>query len=127
MSEKQELLIKKGVFLIEKYLFPKKKISYLAKGFSGAIIFWIYEFLNIFGGVANYQEMVSDSLKQIHSSEELRSQLIDFRHSPMFLTSILAVIVLSLVIGYLIMSLIHLIFDLIKRRVFKEFDSCKPL
>lgn len=110
---------------MDKYLFPKQKISYLIKGFTGAIIFWMYEFFSIFGGIANYQEMITESLKQINSSEQLRSQLVDFRNNPMFIVSILALIIFSFIIGYLIMCFVQLAVDLIRRRVFKGFDSNK--
>jgi len=127
MSEKQELFIKKGVFLIDKYLFPKKKSSYLVKGFIGSIIFWIYEFLTIFGGITNYQKMLSASLNQINSSEQIKNQLADFRNSPMFIAIIVAVIILSYIIGYLIMSFVQLIVDLMRRRVFRGFEGNEPL
>lgn len=71
--------------------------------------------------------MLSDSLKQINSSEQLRSQLEVFRNSPMFIASILALIILSFIIGYLIMCFGQLAVDLIRRRVFKGFDNNKPL
>lgn len=127
ISEKQELFIKKVVFLLDKYLLPKKKILYLVKGFSGAIIFLIYEFSSVFGGIANYKKMLDDGFKQINSSEQLRSQLEEFMNSPMFIASILAIIILSLIMGYLIMSFGHLIVDTFRRKVFNEFDSNKPL
>lgn len=125
MGEQQELFIKKVVFLLEKYLFPKKKILYLVKGFSGAIIFLIYEFFSVFGGVANYKKMLDDGFKQINSSEQLRSQLEKFMDSPMFIASILALIIYSLIVGYLIMSFGHLIVDIFRRKIFNEFDSNK--
>lgn len=127
MSENQYLFIKKVVFLMEKYLFPKKKILYLVKGFSGAIIFLIYKFFSVFGGIANYNKMLNDAVKQINSSEQLRSQLENFRNSPMFIASILAVIILSFIIGYLIMCFVQLVVDLLRRRVFKGFDMNKSL
>ena len=127
MSEKPELFIKKIGFLMDKYLFPKKKILYLVKGFSGAIIFLIYEFFTVFGGIANYKKMLDDGFKQIRSSEQLRSQLEEFMNSPMFKASILALIIYSLMTGYLIMSFVHLIIDIFRRKVFNEFDRNKPL
>ncbi|MGG5373501.1 hypothetical protein [Enterococcus sp. AZ196] len=121
MSGNQELLAKKVIFLMDKYLFPKQRIAYLVKGFSGMIVFWIYEFLSVFGGIANYKKMLADSLNQ--TSEQLRSQL----ESPMFMTGVLLFIIFSFIIGYLIVSFGQLIVDLLRRQVYKDFDKNKLL
>lgn len=127
MSEKLQLFVKKSVFLMDKYLFPKQKILYLVKGFSGMLIFWIYEFFSVFGGIANYEKMLVEGLNQVNSSEQMRSQLEDFGNSPIFKAAVVAFVIYSFMTGYLIMSFVHLIVDLLRRKVFKEFDRNKTL
>lgn len=127
MSEKQELFVKKGVFLMDKYFFPKRIISCVVKGFVGMILFWIYEFFSTFGGFSNYQKFLADSLKQLNSSVQLRSQLEDFRSSPMFIAVFLGLIIFSFIIGYIFLSFTQLIVDLLRRKVFKDFDINKTL
>ncbi|MGK0607296.1 hypothetical protein [Enterococcus gilvus] len=123
MNAKQELVLKKGFFLIDKYLFPKRKRQYLLKGFSGALIIWMYECYSLFGNFTNYKRTIAAWKNEIHSSERLRTQLEQIRTSPMFRASEVTLLIFSFLLGYLLMSFVQLIADSLRQKVFRGFDA----
>ncbi|MGM0241264.1 hypothetical protein ID741_003885 [Enterococcus sp. AZ103] len=127
MNRSDNFLIKKSIFFIDKYFFPKLKRVYFIRALIGVIVFWIYEFEILFGSVTQYKKMMSDLKIQINNSEVANEQLEYFFHNPLFIMAMIGWLIFSFIIGYFIMTIAQVIIDIIRGNVFKDFDSSKKV
>jgi hypothetical protein len=123
MRNNVEILQKKGLFLVKKYLVSKGKIQYIVKGLVGALLWWLIRFHSIYGSFSNYELIVTELRREVSASESLRNQLETFSKSPLFILGMVSFVVTSLVLGYLVVSVIQMIADIVRGRVFQGFTS----
>lgn len=122
MKSDKGLLQKKVVFMIDKYFVCKRKSVCLVKGIIGAIICWVYQIYYLFGAFSNYRKIVAENINQVNASETLKQELEMLIGSPVFIFSVIAVVIISLVIGYLFICVMQILIDLIRRQVFQGFE-----
>ncbi|GAB7306746.1 hypothetical protein EGLA_15130 [Enterococcus gallinarum] len=94
----------------------------MVKGIIGAIICWVYQIYYLFGNFSNYRKIVAENINQVNASETSKQQLEMLIGSPIFIFSFIAVVIISLVIGYLFISVMQILIDLIRRQVFQGFE-----
>lgn len=113
LTEKQEKFIDKFYFVTEKYLFPKTKGKYFLKGSIGAtILFFIVGFFSVFRSFGGYQ-------KQIQESKELQHYFQMLTHSPLYFVMWIALFLLAFIIGYIGLTLAHILIDWVRGNLLK--------
>lgn len=122
---KQEAFVKRSVFLSEKYFFNKR--LYLVKSIFGAVLFWGYEFYSIFGSIANYKQLIVENIRLMNESEmvQYRLEIESFRTSLLFLACLLGLLIISLMMGYFISTIIQVLIDLVRGKVFQGYENQK--